>query len=527
VKQEKKVRFQTGQPLNETAHVPHKVKRCPFQYNEKEIRQRAQHIRTESKQAFRLRLNQPPVPNPDCPDDHTGHNPSNDDQDDNSNHKGFAPRRHPTLHRQDLTEDEFIAIRDTAARIAEHCAVRDDHPCPDLSAQETLHRIRSSIWSNKTKNECKKDPESAPSDEKQDDNGISITDDGCIIQRGFDISPMTSSPVDIVHSRCDSGLGVSCGTPDHGSRSQTPCQEPHRPRARNRRGARVPVCFRKQEIIHQQKVSHLSALFPGRSSSTGQPDNRRTARNNAHQTRVQVLTRPLVFFSGSSSSSAVVSDSEDDRDEEQERRNDGKTDSVPGSAGCADGAKDMTSVGHGSVKTPVVMDKPAETVKTSNRLPQRSAPPSPQSSKLPVPSPPRVEQVSPLHAGTPLPQRLSKHPNLPSKLGGQASSRFPPVQRGNIRPQFLRSQQTARVFLAHQQYRRATNSLPPRAQSSCQELAIRFPSPPNPSCGSNNYTSALLDKIEKNGGKRSANFSWDHVAPIHGFSPCSAFYVLD
>jgi hypothetical protein len=518
-KQEKKVRFEAGQSLYETAHVPHKVKRCPFQYNEKEIRQRANHIRTQSKQASRLRLNQPPVSAPDPLASHTGHDSSNDEQNDNSNTKGFAPRRHPTLHRQDLTQDEFVAIRDTAARIAEHCAVRDERPYPDPSAQETLHRIRSSIWLKKTKNGFEKDPESAPPDEKQDDNGISITDDNCIIQRGFDISPMTSSPVDTVHSRCDSGFDSS--------QSQTPCQEPHRLHARNRRGARVPVCFRKQEIVHQQKVSHLTALFPGRSTSTGQPDNRRTTRNNVHHAHMQVLTRPLVFFSGSSSSGAVVSDSEDDSDEEHEESHDGKTDSVPSSAEYADGAKDMTSIGHGSVDTPVVMDKPAETIKTSNRLPQRSAPPSPLSSKLPVLSPPQVEQVPPLHAGTPLPQRLSKHPDLPSTVGRQASSRFPPAQQGNIRPQFLRSQQTARVFLAHQQYRRAQKPLPPRARSPCQELAVRFSPPPKYGRESNNYTSALLDKIEKNGGKRLANFSWDHVAPMHGFSSCSAFYVLD
>lgn len=209
------------------------------------------------------------------------------------------------------------------------------------------------------------------------------------------------------------------------------------------------------------------------------------------------------------------------------------TDSATRSAACADGAKSLTSAGYGSVVTSIIENKPAETVKTSSRLPQRSAPPSPPSTKLPVPSPSRVEKVQPLHAGTPLPQRLSKHPSFPSEHQGQASGRPPPPQQGNPRPQFLRSQQTARVFLAHQQRRRAQRPLPPRPKSPCQELALPLPPPPNyyadsdSESESHNNVSALLERIERNGGRRPANFSWDHVAPMHGFSSCSAFYVLD
>ncbi|KAI4836033.1 hypothetical protein E4T44_08498 [Aureobasidium sp. EXF-8845] len=520
VKQETKARFRHGHTLNETAHGSHKVKRRTFQYNEKEIRERAHQIRIQS----RPRLTQPPVSTPDVCHSRTGHDSPSDDHNDDPNSKGFVPRRHPTLHRQNLTHEELVAIRDTAVRIADSCAVRDEKPHPDLSAQETLHRIRSAVWLEKTKRDCNEGAESPSPDQEEDDNGISVTNDGCIIQRGFDISPMASSPVDTVYSRCDSGIGVSARTPDRVSAPQVSCQETYRSRARNRKGARVPVCFRKQDIVHQQKVSHLSALFPGRDPSTVQTEDPKTTRNNIHQAQLPVLTRPLVFFSGSSSSGAVVSDSEDDSDEEQEEHSAANTEGVTIPTVCADGAKDMTSIGHGSIDTPVVMDKPAEIVKTSNRLPQRSVPPSPLPSKLPVPSPPRVEQVPPLHAGTPLPSQLSKHPNLTPGPRGQPPGRFPPPQQRHPRPQFVRSQQTTRVFLVHQQYRRAPKPLPPRAESPCQELGVRFIATPYES---DNHVSALLGKTEKKGGRRPANFSWDHVAPMYGFSSCNAFYVLD
>ncbi|KAI4754555.1 hypothetical protein E4T52_13302 [Aureobasidium sp. EXF-3400] len=540
-KQEKKACFQTGQSLNETAHAPQRVKRCPFQYNEKELRQRAHHIRTYSLQASRLRIDQPPVPGSDPFDRNTGYDFSNDYHNDSSNTKDFTPRRHPTLHRQNLTQDEFIAIRDAAARIASHCAVPDKRPYPDPPAQETLHRMRSSIWLERAQNEAEKSAEPSVPEEKQDDNGISFTEDGCIIQRGFDISPMTASPVNNIPSRCDSGFGTSSKTPQHNSPAPKAREEPLRPNVRNRRGARVPVCFRKQDIVHQRKISHLSALFSDRDSPTGQPKQQRDVQKDVHHAhttqqrrRMPVPARPLVFFSGSSSSDAVVFDSDDDNDSDDEEEEGGvEYDSATRSAGYADGAKDLTSAGYGSVVTPINENKPAETVKTSSRLPQRSAPPSPPSSKLPVPSPPRVEKVQPLHAGTPLPQRLSKHPNFPSEHQGQASGRPPRPQQGTPRPQFLRSQQTARVFLAHQQRRRAQQPLPPRPKSPCQELALPLPPPPNyytdsdSESESHNNVSALLERIERNGGRRPANFSWDHVAPMHGFSPCSAFYVLD
>lgn len=109
MKQQKAARFQTGQSLNETAHAPHTIKRSPFQYSEEELRQRAHVIKIETTQPFRLRLEQPPMSTSDPFDGHTAHDFSNDIQNDGSHLKGFMPRRHPTLHRQNLTLDEFVA----------------------------------------------------------------------------------------------------------------------------------------------------------------------------------------------------------------------------------------------------------------------------------------------------------------------------------------------------------------------------------------------------------------------------------
>ncbi|KAH0283225.1 hypothetical protein KCU62_g9154, partial [Aureobasidium sp. EXF-3399] len=523
VRQEKRASFQQSRPLDESAHALHTIKQYPFQYNEEELRQRAYLIKTETNRPFRLRLDQPPASTSDPFNGRTSHDLSNDDQNDDSETKRFTPRRHPTLHRQNLTEEEFVAIRDTAVRLAKHCIVRDEQPYPDPTAQEALHRIRSSIWLERTKNGCPTSAGPTYADEVQDDNGISITEDGCIIQRGFDVSSMASSPVDTVHERCDSGIGIPCRTPDHVSSTPKPRQEPLRPNVRNSRGTRVPVCFRKQEIIHQRKVSHLSTLISGHSSFSGQPEQQETTLEDADQARmrqqrrVPISVHHLVFLSESSSSGAIVTDSEDDSDEEQELY-------------CADEAKGMVSTRHGSVAGPVVSSRPAETVKTSSPLPQHSAQLSPPSSKLPVLSPSPVERVQPLQPGTPLPRRLSKHLNPPCERQGQALDRPPPLEPDTTRSQFLRSQQTAKIFLAHQQRRHAEKPPAPRAQSPCQALGLRLPSPPTPPdyCIENeSCVSALLDKIERNGGKRSANFSWDYVAPVHGFSSCSTFYVLD
>lgn len=532
--QQKTARSQTGRSLNETSHAPHTTKRLPFQYSEEELRQRAHVIKIETKQPSRLRLDQPPVSTSDPFDGHTGHDFSNDVQNNELDFKEFMPRRHPTLHRQNLTQDEFVAIRDTAARLAKHCTVRDEQPYPEATAQEALHRIRSSIWSARAKGECQKGAGPAPLDEKQDNNGISITEGGCIIQRGFDISPMASSPADTVHSRCDSGIGASCTTPDRVSSTPKSRPEPLRPNVRNSRGARVPVCFRKRDIFHERRISHLSALITGHVSPISQPKQEQTASKDAHQPhmpqpdrRVPIQVHPLVFFSGSSSSGAVVSDSEDDGDEEQEGCEDKKIDSAASSTVCADEARDVASGGHGSVVTLVVSNKLAETVETSNRLPQRSAPPSPLSSKFPVLSPPRVERVQTLHPGTPLPQQPSRRLNLPSELRGQAPGKFSPLQQDAPQAQSFRSQQTVKVFLAHQQRRHTRKPSSPRAQTPCQALGLRLPSQPDTYNENTHYVSALLEKIERNGGIRPANFSWDHVAPIHGFSTCGAFRVLD
>lgn len=498
--------------------MPQRIKRCPFQYNEDELRQRSSRLRADSKQRPKPRSHQSTVSPSDPLDGYIGNNFSNDDSNNDRSAKSTAPRRHPLLHRSNLTHEDIITIRDTAARIASHCAVRDEQPYPDSPRLETLRRTRSTTGSEKTDTagaQC-----TCP-DEKQDDNGISVTEDGCIIQRGFDISPMTSSPADTVHVRCDSGCEVGHTTPD-----QEPCKEPFRPSVRNRKGARIPVCFRKQEISHKRNVSHLSALLSGlcsfRAQETVQGKLRRTDVPQQSQ-RVPVPARSSVFFSGSSLSGAVVSDSEDDDDDEQTICEGGRADSVTSSAVCADGSKDVASPG--SVATLVNSDKLAKIVKTSDRLPQHSAAPSPLSSEHPAPSPPRVEQNRLPHAGTPLPQRPSKHPNVATHVQGQDPGKPSLLQNRNPQPQLLRSQQTAKVLLAHQQHRRAQQPPPSHAGSPCQALDLRLPLPPK--YGNDNYVSSLLDKTERNGGRRPANFGWDHVAPMHGFSSSRAFYVLD
>ncbi|KAG9522707.1 hypothetical protein KCU93_g6924, partial [Aureobasidium melanogenum] len=520
--QQKKVRFQTSRSLNETAHVSQRSKRCPFQYNEDELRQRAERLRADSKQQSKPRPHQPPVSPFDPLDGYTGHDFSNDDSNNDRIAESSAPRRHPTLHRQNLTHEDIVAIRETAVRIASHCVVRDEQPYPDSPHQETLRRAHSTVGLEKTETEDPKIAKRTRSDERQDDNGISVTEDGCIIQCGFDISPMTSSSADTVHLRCDSACEVKHTTPN-----QEPRKEPFRPCVRNTKGARVPVCFRKQEISHQRNVSHLSALFSAPSSLEAQGTVQEKLPNpdvpQQHK-RMPVPARSSVFFSGSSSSDAVVSES-DDEDEEQTSCETTKIDSATSSAVCADGAKDLASLG--SVATLVNSNKLAETVKISDRLPQHSALPSPlsSSSRRPAPNPPRVEQNRLPHAGTPLPQRQSKHPDSTSRPQEQNTSRPPPFQRRNLQLQFLRSHQTAKVLLAHQQHRRAPKPPSPRAHSPCKALGLRLPQQPNHE--GHNYVSTLLDKIERNGGDRPANFGWNHVAPMHGFSSCRAFYVLD
>ncbi|KAG9591644.1 hypothetical protein KCU77_g8090, partial [Aureobasidium melanogenum] len=519
--QQKKVRFQTPQSLNETAHVSQRIKRCPLQYNEDELRQRTERLRADSKQKPKHRSHQPPVSPSDPLDGYTGHDFSNDDSNNDRSAGSSAPRRHPTLHRQNLTHEDIATIRETAVRIASHCAVRDEQLYPDSPRQETLRRTRSTIGLENTETGGQKSAKCGRSDARHDDNGISVTEDGCIIQRGFDISPMTSSPADTVHSRCDSACEVKRTTS-----SQETSKEPFRPSVRNTKGARVPVCFRKQEVSHQRNVSHLSALFSGPSSSQTQEivqEKLRKADVPQQHKRMPVPARSSVFFSGSSSSDAVVSESEDE-DEEQTGCETTKIDSATSSTVCADGAKDMASLG--SVAILVNSNKLAETVKISDRLPQHSALPSPlSSSKRPAPNPPRVEQNRLPRADAPLPQRQSKHPDSTSRPQGQDTSRPPPLQRRNLQPQFLRSHQTAKVLLTHQQHRRTSKPSSPRARSPCQALGLRLPQPPNHE--SHNHVSTLLDKIERNGGGRPANFSWDHVAPMHGFSSCPAFYVLD
>ncbi|KAH0337203.1 hypothetical protein KCU81_g8232, partial [Aureobasidium melanogenum] len=478
--QHKNVRFQTPQSLNETAHIPQRIKRCPFQYNEDELRHRAERIRADLRPKLEPRAHQPHVLSSDPLDVHTGQDFSNDDSNNNRNNNSFAPRRHPTLHRQNLTYDDIIAIRDTAVRIANDCAVRDEQPYPESPRQETLRSTRSTTGLEKTETQ---DADPTGSDEGQDDNGISITEDGCIIQHGFDISSITFSPTDTAHPRCDSACDVKHTTP-----KQEPRKEPFRASVRNTKGARVPVCFRKQEILHQRNVSHLTALFSGPSSSqsqgTVQEKLRKPDEQQQHK-RMPVPARPSVFFSGSSSSGAVVSDSEDEG-EGQMSRETTKIDSATSSTVCADGTKDMASLG--SVATLVNLNKLAETP----RVLFKSG---------------RIDFLMLVHT---------------SHSGNQSILTLLLILEGKILADLHLFRAANRNHNFFALIRR-----PKFFWTTGNIVALGLRLPPQPYHENHNYVSTLLDKIEKNGGGRPANFSWDHVAPMHGFSSCHAFYVLD
>ncbi|THX51145.1 hypothetical protein D6D06_07557 [Aureobasidium pullulans] len=439
--QKKSVLFQTCQ---ETGHASRRATKQSFQYIESDIQHRATRLKNKSTHAPRPRVHQDLGSNFDPFDGYTGSGFSNDFAIENATAEGvrdshtryWAPRMHMSGHRYIPTHAESIAIRQTAALIAKHCAVRDKEPYMNSPPQEALHGIRSAVWQARADAQSSRSAEQSP-EGNQADNGVRITEVGCIIQHGFDISPLTSSPRSNTYDRCDSACDFQCKTPTHTSPNQSRSMAPIRSSVRNGRGARVPVCFRKQEISVPRTVSTLSALVSGpvyaASGALEQdfiPVPQLQAQESQQKRRVPAPARTALVFVESFSSNAIASDSEYDSDE-SEKGNDKQEDNAVISALCSDGVNE-----DGSIANVALLNKPAEIVKTSNRPPQPSVPPSPPSSKIPFSTSPEAAQA--------------------------------------------------------QQYR-----------------------------------TALLFKIEENKGKRPANFKWDHVAPMHGFSPCRPFYVLD
>lgn len=535
--QKKGVLFQTCQ---ETGHTSRRATKQSFQYIESDIQRRATRLKNKSTHVPRPRVHQDPGSNFDPFDGYTGSGFSNDFSTENATAEGvrdshtryWAPQKHMSGPRYVPTHAESIAIRQTAALIARHCAVRDKEPYMNSPPQEALHGIRSAVWQARADAQSSRSAEQSP-EGNQADNGVRITEDGCIIQHGFDISPLTSSPKSNIHDRCDSACDLQCKTPTHMSPNQSRSMAPIRSSVRNGRGARVPVCFRKQEISVPPTVSTLSALVSGpvyaASGALEQdfiPVPQLQAQESQQKRRMPAPARTALVFVESFSSNAIASDSDYDSDE-SEKGNDKQEDSALVSALCSDGVNE-----DGSIANVALLNEPAEIVKTSNRPPQPSVPPSPPSSKIPLSTSPEAAQAQQYRTGTLLPQWLSKLPE-PDQQGTPVTTphdtpiRPPPPQQQHPKPQFPRSRQTAKLFAAHQQQGRPQKPVPAHTHPPCSALDIRRPAPPYIFSKSDNYVTALLFKIEENKGKRPANFKWDHVAPMHGFSPCRPFYVLD
>ncbi|KAI5274742.1 hypothetical protein E4T47_02204 [Aureobasidium subglaciale] len=555
-KQKKKVPFQAYASLHETAHVAHRIKRPTFQYTEGDIRYRADRMRTNFRQTAICASSEPSSTNRDPFDGRNGHNISNNSPvDDQGADKGRAasapilvPRGPPTAYRQDLTHDDLIAIRESAMRIAGHCAVRDKAPLPNTPPQEVLHRIRSDVWLARIAFEQSGADKPYSPEDKQDENGISITTEGCILQRGFDISPPNSSPTTKKYTRYDTACEVQCQS----SAENTRC-EPIKPKVRNNKGVRIPVCFRKQEIVRPRRASIISSLL-----STRDPANRESetelaqGQGSQQRYRRQQPPRVVVFSVGSDLSGAIVSDSEDDDDADsdygvgEEEVASEKIDSAISSLAHPDGGKDFQPGGNGIVTSLVALCQPAKTLETIDLplLPQFSAPLSARSLTLQASSTLHAKQAPSLHVGTPLPQQLLKPPKPPLQ-----SSRYPivgptvaqrtrlplplpqrqplPLSQREPPTQLPRSQQTAKLHLSHRQYRRSQQLLPSHPKGSYQDLGPRAPAPLRCFSGGDNHVSALLAKIERDGGRRPPNFRWDQVAPINGISCCQQYYILD
>ncbi|KAI5204027.1 hypothetical protein E4T38_04808 [Aureobasidium subglaciale] len=433
-KQKKKVPSQVYASLHETAHIVHRVKRPTFQYTEGDIRYRADRMRANLRQTAICASSEPSGTDPDPFDGRDGQDFSNNSPIDGQDAaKGraasapiLAPRGPPTAYRQDLTHDELMAIRESAIRIAGHCAMRDMAPLPNTPPQEVLHRIRSDVWLARIAFEQSgADKPSSPED-KQDDNGISITTEGCILQRGFDISPPNSSPTTKEYTRDNSACEVQCQSTNENTRC-----EPIRPRVRNNKGVRIPVCFRKQEIVKARKDSIISSLLSTRASVNREAETEfAQGRGSQQRYRRQQFPRVLVFSVGSDSSGAIASDSEDDDDADsdygtgEEEVASEKIDSAISSPAHPGGGKDVQPGGDGIVAPLVTLCQSAETLEIIDPplLPQSSAPLSALSSTLQASSTLRAKQAPSLHVGTPLRKQLSKPPKLPLQ-----SSRYPTV----------------------------------------------------------------------------------------------------
>lgn len=519
-------------------------------YCERDIRHRTRNLEVETRSASKPQLYRSPSSSYDPFDGYTAKDFANDfcvddDNDERAlvaylpSHKPHTQRR-PAPRRPHTSVDERI-IKRTVARIMRHCRVRDEVPYMNSPRQEVLHRIRTEVWTARAR---AMDPSSADSslpNDADNDNGVRITEDGCIIQQGFDISPLKSTHEINVHIRCDSGCETWCMKPNHVSAYTPSPEELIRSAVRNTKGARIPIYFRKREITTQRSPSSLTALLSGTALNNNSANGPQRLQKNQYQTfvsqqrsRMPVPARPVVFFTGySGSSNAIASDSDDGDDELSEDDKDSVDTATSSSFEDGAGGDGID----GNIAAVVPETNHAEHVKRNKPQPQPSAQSSPPTSNSPAAKCPGIEQHHSAHAGTPLLQQPSqclkpaqRQPYVGTPRPRQPQLRPERPQLRDLRSQFVRSQQATKVAEAQQQRSTgpAPHAQPPlHSQPPRQAPDARFPPPPDPSIGKGNFVSVLLEKIEWKKGARPLNFQWNHVAPMHGFSVCRPFFVLD
>lgn len=449
-------------------------------------------------------------------------------------------------------------IKKTANRIASCCKVRDKEPYLDSPPQEALHRLRTEMWKawSKAHIGAACDDESPSSDTISDnsaDNGVRIATDGCIVQSGFDLSPSKSSCVNYTHKRVDLGIQTNHETP--GKPLESPQREvPVKSTVRNSKGQRIPLAFRKRELPALRKTSALTDLHVKSVSTRKSETLQQSAQKNQYHTfvsqqrnRTPVPAKPVVFFTGSPASDAIASDSDDGSEDEAEDTNSSDWSSVTGSTAALsseDDAEDGDS--DGSVVTVTTMNESAKLSKATVSLEPIPKIPSRQSPQALVTE--RETGQTPSHVGEPRPQQPSKSCRQIHQK--QIQGDIPHLERVSNVPGSLSRQETAghaegKRFeapsenpLCNLEQKRSIkwgqsvlSKVPhprlERKNKSCPTLSPQTPTFPNRSHRKTYSVSALLAKNEENGGVRPPNFSWDHVAPMHGFSISKPFFVLD
>jgi hypothetical protein len=396
------------------------------------------------------------------------------------------------------------------------------------------------VWQARADTLDPKSADSSPPGDGQDDNGTRVTEDGCIMQCGLDISPPSNPSTGHAHVRSDSGCETHCKTPGHTPEEDKTRMEPIRSDVRSGKRARIPVCFRKREVATRRTLSNLSAQLSTKHLAA-RSQHQVSALHQRHG--MSVPARPVVFFVDSGSSSAIASDSEEDDDSDCDSDLDVDKDSIGSTtaSGASSGYGVGETGGDGNATMATRLTELTKPVKTGSRLPQRSAPPSPPPSKLPVLDSRRAKPDQQPPATTPLHKPSSKSPEPTPQQRQQLRQPFvdtprptqtnkppTPMQQQTAQPQVPRPQQMARTCDVHGQENTCGQPPPPGIQSSRQAVGPRAAAAsPNTLLSEGKYVSVLLAKTDENKGTRPPNFKWDHMAPMHGISSCTPFHILD